>query len=67
MKVKRILDGEAAIAFSRDDLAFLGFAIGEALQVLEEWEFPIRAGEKPERAREIAAELLATCRKMKKQ
>ena len=57
MELTNISGNKATVTFGADELAFLSNAINEALEAVEEWEFPIRTGETLERARQIQTQL----------
>jgi hypothetical protein len=48
-----ITDDEVIVAATRSELAVLASALGEALQVIDEWEFDTRVGAKPTDARAL--------------
>ena len=57
MEATNITKDRITVAFSPEELVFLSNAINEALEAVEEWEFPIRTGETRKRAKEILAQL----------
>ena len=48
-----VAEGELVVATSRDELALMAGAIGEALEAVEEWEFGTRLGATPDEARHL--------------
>jgi hypothetical protein len=65
MDVQNATRTGATISLSIDELGFLGSAINETLEALEEWEFQTRTGETRERAIEIFRELRAVLHQCK--
>jgi hypothetical protein len=48
-----VADSEVVVAVTRDELAVLASAVGEALQAIDDWEFGTRVGAKPSDARAL--------------
>ena len=57
MKVVSITREKATVVLSEGELAFLGSAINETLEAVEEWEFQTRTGETQKHAMEVRAQL----------
>ena len=50
-------DDSIAITLDRRELRTIVSAIGEAIEALEDWEFPIRVGASIQEARDLRAQL----------
>jgi hypothetical protein len=56
--------GTAVMALTRDDLVLLANSINEALEALDDWDFPIRVGAERDDARQLQARLAAVIRQL---
>jgi hypothetical protein len=67
MQIKDITASEATVILTNDELAFIRSAIGEAIEAVEEWEFPIRTSWTHEQAWKIQKQFGSLYDKTKKQ
>jgi hypothetical protein len=56
--------GTAVMALTRDDLVLMANSINEALEALDDWDFPIRVGAERDDARRLQARLAAVIRQL---
>lgn len=54
------------ISFTKDEIGFIGNAINETFEALDDWEFPIRTGTSIAEAQAIQQEIVRLCRAIDK-
>jgi hypothetical protein len=57
MELKKLTSHEATMTILAEEVAFLSSAIGETLEVLEDWEFKTRTGQTRQWAESLLRQL----------
>jgi hypothetical protein len=64
MKIVDLGKDQVTIQFSKDELGFIGNAMNETFEALDDWEFPVRTGTSLVEARSIQEKIIKAFREM---